>query len=201
MMSRTHLAIGLAVSLATIQPTTFHECAVAVIGGAVGGVLADNDNLGRDYQSKVLGGQLVAFAAAFAAFALDCFAGFGIWRSVVDQPIRSMIGGIAFVVLYFAGMSFRHRTFTHSFLAMILYATATAFICMPVSKALAVAYCSHLFLDVLNKKKVYLLYPLNVGICFKICYADKTANKVFLYIGLGVSGILLTAGIITGFSA
>ena len=57
MMSRTHLAIGLAVSLATIQPTTFHECAVAVIGGAVGGVLADNDSLGRDYQSKVLGGQ------------------------------------------------------------------------------------------------------------------------------------------------
>ena len=43
MMSKTHFAVGLATSLAIIQPKTFNECAVAVIGGTVGGVLADND--------------------------------------------------------------------------------------------------------------------------------------------------------------
>ena len=60
MMSRTHLAIGLATSLAVIRPGSLQECAVAVVGGAVGGVLADNDILDNDYHADALIGQLLA---------------------------------------------------------------------------------------------------------------------------------------------
>ena len=199
MMSKTHLAIGLTASLAIVQPTTFHQCAVAVIGGAVGGVLADNDLL-SDSQANALTGQGVAFGIAGIALVLDYLFGFGICQFVMAQPRLSAIGGIVFVLLYVIGMGFRHRTFTHSFIAMILYTAAVSFIYAPISKAFATAYCSHLFLDVLNKKKVYLFFPLNCGICLKMCYANKKANTVFWHIGLGVSCVLLIAGIIESFS-
>ena len=83
MMSKTHFAVGLATSLAIIQPKTFNECAVAVIGGTVGGVLADNDILDNDYQADALTGQLLALGSATLALVLDFFLGFGICESII----------------------------------------------------------------------------------------------------------------------
>lgn len=199
MMSKTHFAVGLATSLAIIQPETFNECAVAVIGGTVGGVLADNDILDNDYQADALTGQLLALAATVLALVLDFFLGFGICQSVIEKPMLPIIGGVGFVILYIVGFCSDHRTFTHSFLAMILYTIAAAFIYTPVAYALGAAYLSHLLLDILNKKKIPVLYPLEFGICLKMCYANKTANKVFMYIGFVVSGVLLIMGIVSSF--
>ena len=199
MMSKTHFAVGLATSLAIIQPKTFNECAVAVIGGTVGGVLADNDILDNDYQADALIGQLLALGSAVLALVLDFFLGFGICESIIAKPMLPIIGGICFVVLYIVGFCSDHRTFTHSFLAMILYTIAAALIYTPLAIALGAAYLSHLLLDILNKKKVPILYPLEFGICFKMCYANKTANKVFMYVGFAISGLLLIIGIVTSF--
>ena len=60
MMSKTHLAMGMAVALAVVQPKQANECIAALIGGAAGGVLADIDTLDNDYKSDALVGQLLA---------------------------------------------------------------------------------------------------------------------------------------------
>ena len=165
----------------------------------MGGVLADNDILDNDYQADALIGQLLALGSAVLALVLDCILGFGICESVINKPVLPIIGGIGFIALYIIGFCSDHRTFTHSFLAMIFYTIAAALIYTPLAIALGAAYLSHLLLDILNKKKVPVLYPLEFGICFKMCYANKTANKVFMYIGFAISGLLLIVRIITSF--
>ena len=196
-MSKTHFAIGLATSLAVVQPKSFNECLVAVIGGTVGGVLADNDTLDNDYHSDALIGQILALGTTIFALAIDYFFHLGIFQSINEQKTWSIIGFIAFIILYFFGYSSDHRTFTHSLTALIAYTIAVSFIHVPIAIGFSSAYLSHLILDIMNKKKIPILYPLNFGICFKICYANKIADKIFMCIGFIISGVLLLTGIIT----
>lgn len=196
MMGKTHYAVGVATALAVLQPKTLNECCVAVIGGALGGVIADNDILDNDYQSDALIGQLLAFGSTALLLALDYFSHLGIIDSITAEPLLPRIGGICFAALYIKGFFSEHRTFTHSFLALILYSIAVWLIYKPLVAGVAVAYLSHILLDILNKKKVPILYPLKFGICFKLCYANKTANKVFMYAGFAVSVVLLAISLI-----
>lgn len=191
MMSKTHLAVGVATSLAVIHPQTIQGCMVAVMGGAVGGVLADNDILDNDYQADALIGQVLAFGITAITLVLDYYFQIGICSSIYSQPLLPIIGGIGFIILYIIGFFSEHRTFTHSFLALILYTFVAWLIYKPIALAISVAYLSHIMLDILNKRKVPILYPLEFGICLKLCYANKTANKVFMYVGLGASVVLL----------
>lgn len=196
MMGKTHYAVGVATALAVLQPQTINECCAAVIGGAVGGVLADNDILDNDYQADALIGQLLAFGSTALLLALDYFFHFGIIDTITAKPLLPIIGGIGFLVLYIIGFFSEHRTFTHSFLARILYSCVVWLIYKPLVTGVAAAYLSHILLDILNKKKVPILYPLEFGICFKLCYANKTANKVFMYVGFAVSGVFLIISLI-----
>ncbi|MDE7105458.1 MAG: metal-dependent hydrolase [Ruminococcus sp.] len=54
----------------------------------------------------------------------------------------------------------------------------------------AIGFGSHILLDCLNKKPVRVFFPVKKGICFKLCYAAKTANQAFLVVGI-ISTILL----------
>lgn len=197
MMSKTHLAIGLATSLAVVQSPSLDMCAATIIGGTVGGVLADNDILDNDYLGDALTGQLLAFKITALTLGLDFLGKLGICNEIIKNPILSITGMVAFVILYIVGMRSNHRTFTHSFLALILYTAAAYLIYKPFAVPLAVAYFSHLVLDVLNKKKVPLFYPLKFGICLKLCYANKKANKVLMYIGFSVAAVMLVVNIFT----
>lgn len=196
MLGKTHYAVGLAASLAVMQPKTFTECAVAVIGGAVGGVLADNDTLRSDRRPDATIGQLLAFGTAALALLPDYVFHLGICRAIASTSGSSLYGAIGFVILYLIGVHSHHRTFTHSFLAFALYTAAVSLIHPPLRIPFATGYLSHLALDVLNKKAVSLFYPFGQGICLKLCYAGKTANKVFLYVGLALSAVLLVRGLI-----
>ena len=98
--------------------------------------------------------------------------------------------------MYIIGFLSEHRTFTHSFLALVLYTFTTWLIYKPIALAVSVAYLSHILLDILNKRKVLILYPSKFGVCLKMCYANKTANKVFMYVGFGASVVLLVACLI-----
>jgi radical SAM superfamily enzyme YgiQ (UPF0313 family) len=54
--------------------------------------------------------------------------------------------------------------------------------------------------DLLNKKKLPLLYPIKCGVSLNLCYANRAANAFFLYLGYIVSAVLLVRGIIFGLS-
>lgn len=196
MMSKTHLTIGIASSLAIVNPTTLTGCAMSVIVGSVGGVLADNDILDNDYHSDALIGQLLAFGISAFTLVIDYFFKLGICNYVVNHKTMSIIAGIVFCITYFVGFMSNHRTFTHSFLALGIYATSIYIVYPTALIGFSVAYFSHLLLDLLNKKKIPLLYPIKGGICLKLCYANKMGNKVFMYGGLGLSIILLIKGIL-----
>lgn len=196
MMGKTHFAVGLAVSLIIVQPDSFQECLTAVIGGTVGGVLADNDILDNDHRLDTFSVQFFAAAVTVIALVIDSVGGFGIWQSITENQSDATTGGIVFAALWLFGVLSKHRTFTHSLTALLFYTLAVGMIYPPLTAGFAAAYLSHLLLDLTNKKKLPLLYPLNFGICFKLFYADGLANKLFMSIGFAVSGVLLMLGIL-----
>lgn len=77
-----------------------------------------------------------------------------------------------------------HRKFSHSLLALGLFSIPLLFINNIIAFSFIIAFISHILLDVMNKKGVYIFYPKNKGYCFKWFYADKTANIVFLVVGI-----------------
>ena len=196
MMGRTHFAVGLATALAVIQPKSVGECMVAVFAGALGGVTADNDTLN---QSNSLKGQLLALKTALGALLIDYFFKLGICESIMANPKKALVGLVAFLVLWFIGFFSDHRTFTHSFLAMILYSLAIGLIYEPFTLGFMVAYLSHLALDILNRKKMPLLYPLDLGICLKLCYSDGKVDTFLMYVGYITTAVFLTIGLVSGF--
>ena len=197
MMGRTHFAIGLATSLAVMQPKSLGGCMAAIFSGALGGVIADIDTL---TQSHSLKGQLLALKTALGALIIDYIFKLGICESIMANQTTALAGLISFVVLGFMGYLSDHRTFTHSFPAMILYSLAIRLIYAPFGLGFLVAYLSHLILDLLNRKKIFLFYPLKFGMCLKLCYANRIADAFFMYIGYIAAAILLTVGFISGFA-
>ena len=197
MMGRTHFAIGLATSLAVMQPKSIGECMTAIFAGALGGVTADNDTLN---QSNSLSAQLLALKTALGILLIDYFFKLGICESIMANQTTALIGLIAFLVLWFIGFFSDHRTFTHSFLAMILYSLAIGLIYEPFTLGFMVAYLSHLALDILNRKKMPLLYPLDFGVCLKLCYADSKFDNFLMYVGYIATAVLLTIGLVASFS-
>lgn len=200
MMGRTHFAVGmaasLAVSLQVMQPQNVSDCLIALAGGAVGGVLADADTIDNDYNHDALIGQLLGFAVLVMVMAIDYFMKLGVCEYVIHNNTNtSIIAGIAFIILYIIGVASEHRSFTHSLLAMLLFSFCFGLVVQRLGFFVLVGYASHLLLDLLNKKDVPLLYPRKKGICFKVCYANKTANTVFMFAGfittIGLLGYLL----------
>ncbi len=191
MMGKTHLTIGIATSLIVMSPTNFKECIIAV-GGAIGGVAADIDILDNDYKHDALIGQLLALSISGISLLLDYFLNLGICQYMMGRnTVLIGIGVVAYMILLISGFISDHRTFTHSLIALLLFSLAIYFICPIIALAYFVGYFSHLSLDLLNKKKVPLLYPKGKRICFKLCYAGKTANTVFMYSGLILSVVFI----------
>ena len=197
MMGKTHFTVGLATALAVLHPESVGECMVALIGGALGGVTADNDTLQRSHAKL---GHLMALQTMLLAIIVDLFFGLGLCESVYENQQSAVIGLIAFIVLWLIGYCSDHRTFTHSLLGLILYSLAMAMIHQPLAFGFAAAYLSHIVLDVMTRKKLPLLYPFDYGICLKLCYANKAADKTIRFFGYAVSAILLGRGLILGFS-
>lgn len=196
MMSKTHFAMGLATSLAVIHPESYNECLVAVIGGAAGGVLADCDILDNDCKSETMLVQLIAAGIAVISFVIDFIFGLGLIRSISENKKSAIIGFLLFCILYAIGVFSAHRSFTHSITALILFGMSIYLINAPIAISFAAAYASHLLLDLLNKKNLPVFYPIKFGVCCNLFYADRTANKVFMYIGFFMSALLLSVFIV-----
>ena len=196
MMSKTHIAVGAATALVGIRPMEPEECAIVVIGGVVGGIIADNDILDNDYLGDALLGQLLAAGITALILFLDFSLGGNIINSMLASKILFILGIIAFVILYFIGMAQPHRGFTHSILALALYSFAVGFIYKPLFIPFALGYVSHLIIDLLNKKGMALLFPLKFKICFYCCYANQLANKALMIAGSVITVIMLINGLL-----
>lgn len=192
MMAKTHLTIGVASALLILHPTTPEGCLFAIAGGALGGVAADIDAVKNDYKHDALIGQFLAYGMVTLSLLFDLIFDWGICRSFVDNGSVKIAGIIGYVVVLIIGFCSKHRTFTHSIFAAVLFSLSLVLLYPQIVLAFAIGYISHLILDITNKKDVPILYPfVKKGICLKWCYASKTANTVMLWVGLVVSLVLV----------
>lgn len=198
MMGKTHYAIGMAATIAATQPKNIKECVIALSAGALGGVFADIDTIKNDYKHDALIGQLLAYGTVGIVLLFDYFAKLGILSSIMHENfITTIVGLTMYLIITIVGGISKHRTFTHSFLAVLLSSIAMTLIYMPFGIPYMIGYLSHLGLDILNKKKVPLLFPKGDGICLGWCYANKVSNTVFMILGFIAVPVLLIVSMIT----
>lgn len=196
MMKKTHLTIGIASAVAITHPEIVSECFVAIMGGAIGGVICDIDILDNDYKNNDFFERFLVVKMTGIILLLDFLLQTGICEAILNRDKRFLlIGGVLFSVLCLIGIHSAHRTFTHSFIALILFSAALSLIYPPIVYSFIIGFLSHLMLDLLNKKKIRLFYPSDFGLCFGLCYANKIANTIFMYIGTIATVLLVLNGL------
>lgn len=202
-MGNTHLYIGLAASLAVMQPQTPEEFLTAVIGGSVGSVVADSDQIspysfGKSMK-KVIKNNKLSLSTAAALLITDYFSHFGIVETILTHKERSAVGCALLLTFVALCMCSRHRTFSHSMLGCLLGTTCVGLIYAPFALSFGIAYLLHILLDLTNKGKLTLFYPLKKGFCLGWCYADKAANTLLMWGGLVLALALLSYSALVAF--
>ena len=71
-----------------------------------------------------------------------------------------------------------HRGFSHSLMALALETLCVWLVFPAAAMPFAIAFASHLLLDLMNKRPLRLLYPAKKGFCLGWFYADRLANKL-----------------------
>ncbi len=194
MLGHTHMAVGIAAALAVFSPKDLPTLIVGVGAGAVGGLIPDIDVGTSDSHKKADLITIVAiFISAFVILA-DLIFHVGIKDKLMQNEsiVQVLIPVILFIAICAYGKDTKHRTFMHSLVALILL-TACVAVALPTAAPFFVAgFASHIILDMMNKKKVWLLYPMKKGsICFHLCSSNGKVNKALFYIGSTVSVLLI----------
>ena len=172
MMSKTHIAMGIALSMLITHPESSETCLLSIAGGTIGGVLADIDTLRNDSPKKdALIGQVISLGISVVVFLLDYLFKLGICRSITERNKPLLIVGIIlYIGFWIVGFLSEHRTFTHTLLAAILFSLSVFLICPNLTLPFVIGYLSHLILDLFNKKQIQLFFPLKPKFCFNVCY-------------------------------
>lgn len=193
MMGHTHLAVGIAASLAIVHPKTWPELVIGIGAGALGGLICDID-VGTSKSHKQADIITMFSAVIVAAVILvDWLFHIGIQETLMQNEnfLQIFIPVIIFIGICACGKSTSHRTFMHSLLAMILL-TACVGVALPMAAPyFGLGFLSHIVLDIFNKKRVRMFWPLKKGICLKMCSSQGRANKILFYTGTLISLICI----------
>lgn len=192
MMSKTHIAVGMAAALA-ISPTGSPEaCVAAIVGGSVGGVIADCDITPSKAHKDALIGRLIVVAIAAVALIADRYYNAGLCDYLIGHlGVQLVMGIVLFAALTFFGAHTDHRSFTHSLVAMAAFCFAVFLICEPLLPYFAMGYASHLALDVTNRQDIRLFWPLRARVSLRLCRAKGVTNTVVMIVGFAAAVLLL----------
>ena len=193
MMSKTHLTVGVAASLAVCMPNSAEGLFAAVIGGAAGGILCDIDCRSRPRMRDILHGRLAALAITGILLTADGIWHTGIIDSLMSVDRQKMAAGCAVLILTcMIGRMSGHRTFTHSLLYVFLITFGFSCIAPVLALPVLAGGLSHLVIDTLTRRPVPWLYPFRAGrFCLKLCRVNKTGNNILMWTGLAVSIVLI----------
>jgi inner membrane protein len=190
MLAKAHIAVGMAAAFSIVRPETVAGALPVIAGGALGCLICDLDCENKSEKSDSSHWRIVMTVVAAAALIEDYLLDAGMWRSIGQGsgPLWSLPGQVQ-QYLWFAGLAgfvitcvfasgSGHRGFSHSLLAMALE-TACLWLVFPATALpFAIAFSSHVLLDMMNKRSVRLFYPAKKGVCLGWFYADRLANKV-----------------------
>ena len=178
MLGRTHFFIGITTALAIFEPSSLPILVAGTGAAAMGGILPDIDagtsGASRETE-KIIG---VCTAAVSLIILADYFFHIGIYQSLMSRSSTSrVIAGIAaFLLLCVIGRRTHHRSFMHSFAAMILFCLCVNVIFPQITCYFAAGYLSHLLTDLLNRQWELLLWPSKRGFSLKMFRSDGVVN-------------------------
>lgn len=191
------MAIGIAVTTMVTQPATIPELILAVGGGAFGALISDIDVKTSD--SRRSADKIILLTSLIVAgiFTLDYFFHAGIIDKIIRNSgyERIIMGTLLFIGICAYGKEQPHRSFMHSFLALALLSFAISLIWGKAVIYFAPGFLSHLAIDIFNKRKVQLLYPLKDGVALRICHANGFLNHIFFRVGTVFAVINITISI------
>jgi len=184
MLARTHFSIGAAMSIILTQPDSLSKLVLAAGVGGFGALISDID-IGTSDSHKEANKVIAAVVCLTGIIILcDYVFNLNIENIIMSNSniMRVIMGGIIFLGVCAYGKDKPHRSFMHSFLAMILLGFSVGLIWVDLAPYFSIGFLSHILIDTLNHKRVKLFYPTkHKGIAFKICYADGLANKLLFW--------------------
>lgn len=184
MMSKSHIVIGIASAMTLLAPCGMKEALPVIAGGAIGSLICDPDCKSEPSMKDALYGRVLVIGIIVFTVLIDIYCKTEIWNTLLNSNRNAQIIGILLFLLVCVFVRYSaHRGFSHSFLALILEAAALQLVMKDLVPAFVIAFISHLGLDVLDKKPVQLLFPLRMGFCLRLFYADRIADKVVFGIG------------------
>ena len=183
-MAKAHITIGMAAAFTAAQPHTIPEALPIIVGASLGCLICDLDCESASERTDSSHWRIVMTVAAIAALIEDHLLNAGMWKSLADSGSYMWFAGLAGFALTcaFASVS-RHRGFSHSIMALVLETAALWLIFPMAAGPFAIAFISHLALDIMNKRSVRLFYPAKTGVSLGWFYADRAANKACAMIG------------------
>ncbi len=189
MLGKTHMAVGIAATLAVTQPHTIPDIVLAAGVGAVGALIPDIDVGTSESHKDADRVTLLAVGVVIAVFIADYFFGMGIREKIMENSsmTRIVIGCIIFIGACAFGKEQPHRSFMHSFLALIILSFAMGLVWTRIVPYFAIGFLSHLATDIFNRRKVRLLYPLPGGFSLQLFSSHGIANTLFFVIGSVIS--------------
>lgn len=197
MMSRTHLAIGVAASMAAVQPQDPLECAAALTCGALGAVICDIDMMWKTRMRDVMSCLLTVSLLFLALLAADLFTHYGATAQLAGWIGERWIAGMVLLaVMCVLGFFAEHRSFTHSLLGLTLFSAAVYMLIPQHCLGFIVGYASHILLDLMNRKPLRLMYPFRQGYCWHWCSASGKVNTLLMWVGIAASMVMVTGSLI-----
>lgn len=194
MTGKTHLVVGTASALLVTQPSTIKEFFLCIGVAQIGSIISDIDvstSESRKNMNRII--KLVVVIVGILLF-LEYQWKIEIIGFINEDRnlVRILLGLMAFLGVCIFGKEQPHRSFMHSFLAVILLSGILWIIYPIIVPYFAIAMLSHIAIDLLNKKKVKILYPFKQGISFDLCYANGFVNHMLF----GAGSIIIVADII-----
>lgn len=197
MLGRTHFVLGMASALVITRPQSVSGVITAMTAGAIGGWIVDIDIKSSDIEwsddaDRESVYDILIDGLIFLAFiALDFLIGKGMCQYVINNWGVIVWGSLfGIIILLIIGFNTKHRTFTHSFLALALFFCLMYLFCRPAAIPFVIGYASHLVADFFNKLGLQLFFPLKWRPCLKLCRSDKKVNRILFWISLAIDIVL-----------
>lgn len=198
MLGKTHLAVGIATAITIIQPSTVPELIVGISAAAIGSLISDIDIDSTEAHREA--DRIIAGAIGLVVLiaAIEKYFNIGITQRLLanSNMVRIIIGTLVFLVIMAYGKQTKHRTFMHSLLALISMSICLYIVFPIIVPYFAIAFLSHILIDLLNMKKVKVFYPIKKGYALKLCHAKGLVNSILFVAGIIISVVMIAKSIV-----
>lgn len=180
MTSKTHIAAGIAITTAIVQPSSIKAFAICVTAATIGSIISDIDVTTSESHKDLVKILTISVIMIILCAIAESMFHIGIIAFILGQTnlCRILIGLLAFLLICSFGMHKPHRTFMHSILC-VLALSSTVFLILPSAVfSFGIAMLSHIALDLFNRKKVQFLYPWDWKFALKLCTANGIVSNI-----------------------